>query len=113
MAPRWRKRAWEIHQQYVAKARAKGSLASKAEITNFLTLAICGESGELANLVKKEWRGDAIHKEAVRDEMADIRIYLEHLATHLGIDLDQACERKLDIVAGRITAKKQGKGRSG
>ena len=106
MAPRWRKRAWEIHRRYVKQARAKRNLSSKADITNFLTLAICGESGELANLIKKDWQGDTIDKQAIQDEMADIRIYLEHLARHLGIDLDHACERKLDIVAGRLAARK-------
>jgi len=29
------------------------------------------------------------------EEMADVRIYLEHLATHLGVDLDTACWENL------------------
>jgi NTP pyrophosphatase (non-canonical NTP hydrolase) len=105
MEPRWQKRAWRIHQHYVKNARSKGNLTAKTDITNFLALAICGECGELANLIKKEWQGDAIDQQAVRDEMADVRIYLEHLARHLGIDLDEACERKVEVVAARLAKK--------
>ena len=67
-----------------------------------LALAICGEAGELANLIKKLWQGGDVDSNHVRDEIADIRIYLEHLAHHLGIDIERACEDKLDIVAARL-----------
>lgn len=107
MTANWKKRAWDIHQRYVRQAQAKGSLNSEAEIINYLTLAICGEAGELANLIKKVWRGDQIDKEHIRGEIADIRIYLEHLAHHLDVDLDRACESKLDVVAERIAARER------
>lgn len=61
--PRWQVRAWEIHQEYVRRAAAKGNLTSEAEVINFLALAICGEAGELANCIKKMWRGDSIPSE--------------------------------------------------
>ena len=70
-------------------------------------VAICGEAGELANLVKKKWRGDEFDLAEVRDEIADIRIYLEHISRHLNIDLDEACDRKLNEVVQRITAKER------
>ena len=86
---------------------AKGSLTSDEEVINFLALAICGEAGELANLIKKRWQGDKVDGDLLRDEIADIRIYLEHLAHHLGIDVDQACHAKLDVVAARLAAKER------
>jgi NTP pyrophosphatase (non-canonical NTP hydrolase) len=105
MKPEWQDRAWDIHQRYIKQAQKKDELATEIEQVRFLTLAICGEAGELANLIKKSWRGDAIDLEKVRHEIADIRIYLNQLATHLGFDIDDACKEKLHIVGERIAAK--------
>jgi NTP pyrophosphatase (non-canonical NTP hydrolase) len=102
MKPKWQDRAWAIHQEYVKRAREKGSLTSEAECINFLALAICGEAGELGNCIKKMGRGDSVPSKDLRHEIADIRIYLNQLATHLEIDIDEACEEKLDIVAKRL-----------
>ena len=107
MKPKWQQRAREIHERFLRLAQAKGTLHSDTEILNFLALAICGEAGELANLVKKMWRGDDVAQEQLQEEIADIRIYLEHLARHLQIDLDRACENKLDVVSERLNAKEQ------
>ena len=85
--------------------QVKGKLKSHAEVLSFLALAVCAEAGELANLIKKMWRGDDVDSSLLQDEIADIRIYLEHLARHLKIDLDQACTAKLDVVAQRLEAK--------
>ena len=68
----------------------------------FLALALCGESGELANLIKKRWRDGADFTDEIRDEIADIRVYLELLAKCFDIDgekLDDRVEQKLKKVA--------------
>ena len=105
--PGWQQRSAEIHERFRKLAQAKGHLTSDSEVLSFLALAICGEAGELANLIKKLWRGDEVAEVQIRDEIADIRIYLEHISRHLGIDLDDACDRKLNEVANRLTAKEQ------
>lgn len=105
--PTWQQIARDIHERFVALARTQGSLTSDTEILHFLALAICGEAGELANLIKKSWRGDAVNADAIRDEIADIRIYLEHISRALGIDLDRACEQKLEEVAARLVSKER------
>lgn len=59
------------------------------------TLALCGEVGELANLVKKVDRGsldisDAATRVHLAEECADIFTYLLNVADLLQIDLEQA-----------------------
>jgi len=64
----------------------------------FLALALCGEAGELANMIKKRWRDGVDLGEEIKDEIADIRVYLELLAKCFGIEgekLDQRVESKL------------------
>jgi NTP pyrophosphatase (non-canonical NTP hydrolase) len=67
------------------------------EDERFLALALCGEAGELANMIKKRWRDGADLTEEIRDEIADIRVYLELIAKRFDIEGD-----KLDA---RVVAK--------
>lgn len=87
-----------------------GSLfpAYSSQDERFLALAICGEAGELANFVKKRWRDGADFSEEIRDEIADIRVYLELLAKCFGIEgekLDQRVEAKLLKVVEKHKAR--------
>ena len=64
----------------------------------FLALALCGEVGELANMIKKRWRDNADLTEEIRDEIADIRVYLELIAKCFDIEgdkLDRQVKQKL------------------
>ncbi len=86
------------------------------EDERFLALAICGEAGELANYIKKRWRDKADFTEEIRDEIADIRVYLELLAKRFGIEgekLDRRVESKLMKVVekhkARLTQSKAGR----
>jgi NTP pyrophosphatase (non-canonical NTP hydrolase) len=105
MKPDWQERAWDNHQRYIKLARKNGKLTSDDDVINFLALAVCGEAGELGNLIKKMWLSEPVDDQKLRDEIADIRIYLEHIAHHLQVDIDQACEHKVEVVAKRIAAK--------
>ena len=68
----------------------------------FLALALCGETGELANLIKKDWRGDdGDRSEKIRSELADIGNYVFMLAVALGIDLHAEMYKKLIEVEQR------------
>lgn len=85
---------YELHQKMTAHLFSTYSSIDE----RFLALALCGEAGELANIIKKRWRdGVDLHEEAC-DEIADIRVYLELLAKCFNIEgtkLDERVKQKL------------------
>jgi len=82
--------------------------AYSSEDERFLSLALCGEAGELANIIKKRWRDGVDLSEEACDEIADIRVYLELLAKCFNIEgskLDKRVEQKLLKVADKFKAR--------
>ena len=78
------------------------------EDERFLALALCGEVGELANLIKKRWRDGLDLSSEIRGEIYDVRIYLELLAKCFrcaGEAMDHGVEAKLMQVAERQRRK--------
>lgn len=83
----------------------------------YLALSLVGEAGEVADIVKKLWRTEprmgasdgftAIPLESQKslaDELADVVILSVVLANHLGIDIEEAAERKLAVIEERLAA---------
>ncbi|MDO6387956.1 nucleotide pyrophosphohydrolase [Uliginosibacterium sp. 31-12] len=76
-----------------------------------LILALTGEVGELAEIF--QWRTDAEaatimeseKAEHVRQEVADVFLYLMRLAMVLGIDLDAAVRNKIELNAKKYPPK--------
>jgi NTP pyrophosphatase (non-canonical NTP hydrolase) len=70
-------------------------------------MALVGEVGELGNILKKIKRGDDFAspqavRDAIADEIADVQVYLDHLAANLGVDLGRATMRKFNTVSKRV-----------
>ncbi len=61
----------------------------------FFALELAGETGELANLEKKVWKGRRVDEADFTDEAADVCIALLNFANSRGIDLARAVERKM------------------
>lgn len=89
--------SWQSQIDHIHRTVVKAWKPYSQEDTRFLALALCGEVGELANIIKKHWRGDYPVEPLVliEPELADIRIYLELLAKAFSVNLDEACEKKL------------------
>jgi NTP pyrophosphatase (non-canonical NTP hydrolase) len=65
------------------------------------TLGLCGESGEVADMVKKaSWHGLALDSDKLRDELGDVLWYLSDIATASGLQL-------ADIAAENIAKLKR------
>jgi NTP pyrophosphatase (non-canonical NTP hydrolase) len=70
----------------------------------YAALGLVGESGEVANKVKKVLRGDVRTLDcrgAIADEIGDILWYCAALATELGLDLDDIAQNNLDKLTDR------------
>ena len=66
----------------------------------FFALELAGETGELANLEKKVWKGRRVDEAAFPDEAADVCIALLNFANSRGIDLAGAVEHKMLHIDG-------------
>ena len=70
-------------------------------------LAVLGELGEAANILKKVRRGDmslAAARPVLADEFADVAIYLDLLAMQAGIDLGDAVTDKFNRKSHQVGA---------
>lgn len=91
---------YEIHEKMTGKLFPAYSNTDE----RFLTIAICGEVGELANMIKKRWRDNADLSEEIKDEIADIRVYLELLAKCFDIEGDKLDARVISKLE-KVVAK--------
>ncbi len=78
-----------------------------------LVMALTGEVGELTEIF--QWMTEAQSlaagtnpdtSQAVKDELADVQLYLVRLASVLGIDLNEAVQNKLQKNAEKYPAEK-------
>lgn len=68
------------------------------ELLEFLMVSLTGEVGETANIIKKIVRGDFCldeKKDDLKEEIADIFIYLLKMSYQMGIDLEEAYFTKM------------------
>lgn len=71
----------------------------------FFALELAGETGELANLEKKVWKGRQVAADRFEDESADVCIALLNYANSRGIDLARAVEEKMHRIDRRRLAE--------
>lgn len=69
-------------------------------------LGLCGESGEVADKIKKIYRdNDGIiseeNKEQIVKEMGDVLWYLANMATDLGVTLEDVAKKNLEKIQSR------------
>lgn len=76
------------------------------EDIKFLSLSLCGETGEVANIIKKIWRGDKNIDDVrhlVEDELSDCLSYLYLLMCAFGtIKVEYAMLRKLGVFVEKM-----------
>lgn len=102
----WQKRGRRLHEDIAGLSHSDMDGPWTTYDKRFLALALAGEVGELANYLKKEWRGDPVdYTPEIVKELADINIYLDLLARCYNVDLDKVTEAKLKEVEKRWKGK--------
>lgn len=93
------------YQQRASTTLTVGDTQQTSLIT-YLTLGLTGESGEIAEKVKKILRNEAgdfskLDREDIKRELGDVLWYLSTLAGALDIDLDDVATTNLAKLADR------------
>lgn len=90
---------WDLAQVAIGNSNRWFGDIDAAQSIPHMTLALCGEVGELANIIKKIDRGDLDPSSAkvrmdMSMELADVLTYVLNLSALLKIDLLRAYEQK-------------------
>jgi NTP pyrophosphatase (non-canonical NTP hydrolase) len=93
--------------QQVANKTALHKEQYAADYFIYLTLAVNGEAGELAEKVKKIWREknkqvSPEDREEIKKEMGDVLWYLGQLSETLGFTLEDVAQTNLQKVSSRL-----------
>jgi len=93
-------------QAYQLQSRATARYPHAGTNPIYPTLGLCGESGEVADKVKKVIRdqGGVFSDEAIEAlklELGDVLWYVAQLASELGLDLAQVAQANLEKLASR------------
>jgi len=71
-------------------------------------LSLCGEVGELANMIKKVRRGDiSVDDPAIGEELADVLVYLDILSYYLGFDLSLETIAKFNKTSDKVGSEEK------
>lgn len=96
------------HFQRVCAHRNLISFPPQCQCLEFLSLAINGESGELASKVKKVWRGSiplTLAQPSIVEEAVDAITYAVLLLDVLGVNVGEAIRKKFNEVSLRPEVK--------
>ena len=92
--------------EYQARSRATAVYPQAGSNLLYPTLGLCGESGEVAEKIKKMVRDEGgvlsdERRQALSKEMGDTLWYLAQLATEAQLDLDEIAEDNLEKLLSR------------
>lgn len=69
-------------------------------------LGLCGESGEVADLVKKAYmQGHELDRERIAEELSDVFWYLAEAATAIGYEMEEIQQMNVDKLRKRYPDK--------
>jgi NTP pyrophosphatase (non-canonical NTP hydrolase) len=91
---------------YQRRSRATAIYPGLGESLAYPALGLCGEAGEVAELVKKALRDDGgtlgqERRALLEKELGDVLWYLAQVATEAGLDLDAIAAANLEKLASR------------
>jgi NTP pyrophosphatase (non-canonical NTP hydrolase) len=97
-------------KQYQDRARVT-AIYPREHAVVYPSLGLAGESGEVAEKVKKWIRDGNLDRAAIEKELGDVLWYISALACDLDLELEQIAERNIQKLTDRAARGKiQGSG---
>lgn len=100
-------------EEYQKKSKKTAIYPNKGNDLIYPTLGLCGESGEVAEKIKKVIRDkngivDGETKKIIQKELGDVLWYVAQLATELNLSLDDIAQSNMQKVYSRLKRNKLG-----
>lgn len=98
-------------EEYQKKSRKTAKYPDADKNFIYPTLGLAGETGEVAEKIKKIIRDDggevlSEKKKEIEKELGDVLWYLTQLATELGLSLDKIAEKNIEKLYSRLERNK-------
>ncbi|MCI6697148.1 MAG: nucleoside triphosphate pyrophosphohydrolase family protein [Erysipelotrichaceae bacterium] len=93
----------EINEYQKLAMRTLNPEIDKKELILNASMGLCGESGEVIDLVKKHlFQGHDLNDEKLIKELGDVAWYLAEAATALNVDLSEILEKNIKKLENRF-----------
>ncbi len=97
--------------KYQKLARKTASYPNVGKNLTYPTMGLCGESGEVAEKVKKIFRDcegkvSPDTRDAIGKEMGDVLWYLANLCSELNFEMDEVAKINLEKIKSRVKRNK-------
>lgn len=93
----------EINEYQKLAMRTLNPEIDKKELILNASIGLCGESGEVIDLVKKHlFQGHDLDDEKLIKELGDVAWYLAEAATALNVDLSEILEKNIKKLENRF-----------
>lgn len=93
----------EINEYQKLAMRTLNPEIDKKELILNASMGLCGESGEVIDLVKKHlFQGHNLDDEKLIKELGDVAWYLAEAATALNVDLSEILEKNIKKLENRF-----------
>lgn len=94
-------------EEYQKKSRVTAKYPNAGKNYVYPTLGLAGESGEVAEKIKKVIRDksgvvDEETREMIKKELGDVLWYVSQIATELGLNLDDIAEHNIEKLYSRM-----------
>ena len=98
-------------EEYQKESRKTALYPNKDNNFIYPVLGLCGESGEIAEKIKKVIRDEAgivseQKKEEIKKELGDVLWYLSQIATELGLSLSDVAKLNIEKLRSRLERNK-------
>lgn len=100
-----------IFEEYQKKSRKTALYPNKDNNFIYPVLGLCGESGEIAEKIKKVIRDEGgivseSKKEEIKKELGDVLWYISQIATELGLSLNAVAKLNIEKLQSHLERNK-------